>query len=62
VRQQICTDLTQIGIRLDPVANQSAIGREADIGAPDSRVKVFVIPTNEEAAIANDTYELTRIG
>ncbi|MBA7643053.1 Acetate kinase [subsurface metagenome] len=60
VRQRICTDLTQIGIRLDPVANQAAIGREADISGPDSKIKVFVIPTNEEAAIANDTYELTR--
>jgi acetate kinase len=60
VRQQICTDLTQIGIQLDPVANQAAIGQEADISGPDSRIKVFVIPTNEEAAIANDTYELTR--
>jgi len=60
VRQQICTDLTQIGIRLNPAANQAAVGREADISAPDSKVKVFVIPTNEEAAIANDTYELTR--
>jgi acetate kinase len=60
VRQQICTGLIQIGIRLDPLANQTAIGREADISGPDSKIKVFVIPTNEEAAIANDTYELTR--
>jgi acetate kinase len=59
VRQQICTSLTQIGIRLDPVANQAATSREADISDPESRIKVFVIPTNEEAAIANDTYELT---
>ena len=60
VRRQICTDLTQIGIRLNPVANQTAIGQEADISDPDSKIKIFVIPTNEEAAIANDTYELTR--
>jgi acetate kinase len=49
-----------MGIRLDPIANQTAIGREADISGPDSKIKVFVIPTNEEAAIANDTYKLTR--
>jgi len=36
------------------------IGKEAEISTPDSKVKVFVIPTDEEAAIANDTYELTR--
>lgn len=60
VRQQICADLAQIGIRLDPVANQTAVGREADISGPGSKVKVFVIPTNEEAAIANDTYGLVK--
>ncbi len=60
VRQQICTGLTSIGIQLDPVANQAAVGKEADISTPNSKVKVFVIPTNEEAAIANDTYELAK--
>jgi acetate kinase len=60
VRQQICTGLTSIGIQLDPVANQAAVGKEADISTPNSKVEVFVIPTNEEAAIANDTYELAK--
>ena len=60
VRQQICTGLTSIGIQLDLVANQAAVGKEADISTPNSKVKVFVIPTNEEAAIANDTYELAK--
>ncbi len=60
MRQQICTGLTSIGIQLDPVANQAAVGKEADISTPNSKVKVFVIPTNEEAAIANDTYELAK--
>jgi len=60
VRQQICTGLTSIGIQLDPAANQAAVGNEADISTPNSKVKVFVIPTNEEAAIANDTYELAK--
>jgi len=60
LRQQICTGLTQIGIQLDRAANQAAIAKEAEINTKDSRVKVFVIPTNEQAAIANDTYELTR--
>ena len=60
VRQQICTGLSSIGIELDPAANEATLGKEADISTSDSKVKVFVIPTNEEAAIANDTYELTK--
>lgn len=60
LRQQICTGLTQIGVQLDQAANQAAIAKEAEINTKDSRVKVFVIPTNEQVAIANDTYELTR--
>lgn len=60
LRQQICTGLNQIGVRIDQVANMAAIGKETEINTKDSRVKVFVVPTNEQAAIANDTYELTR--
>jgi acetate kinase len=60
LRQQICTGLSQIGVQLDRAANQAAIAKEAEINTKDSRVKVFVITTNEQAAIANDTYELTR--
>lgn len=60
LRQRICTRLTQIGIQLDPEANQTATTEETEISTSDSRVKVFLIPTNEQAAIAKDTYELTR--
>jgi acetate kinase len=59
LREQICNAVTQIGVQLDHAANQDAIAKEAQINTKDSRVKVFVIPTNEQAAIANDTYELT---
>jgi len=58
VRRQICTNLKQIGIELDSTANAGAKGREADISTSDSKVRVFVIPADEEAAIAHDTYEL----
>jgi acetate kinase len=61
LRRQICGGLTQIGVELDPVANRAATASEAVISTEDSRVKVFVIPTNEQAAIANDTYELARL-
>jgi acetate kinase len=60
VRERICTGLTSMGIEVDRAANKAALGKESDISAPNSKVKVLVIPTNEEAAIANDTYELMK--
>jgi len=59
MREKICNAVTQIGVQLDCTANKAAIAKEAEINTKDSKVKVFVIPTNEQAAIANDTYELT---
>lgn len=59
LRSQICSDMTQIGIELDQATNKEARATETEISADDSSVSVFVIPTNEQAAIANDTYELT---
>jgi acetate kinase len=56
VRQRICGGLDWIGIQLDQDANAKMIGRkEGLISAPDSRVQVYVIPTNEELLIARDT-------
>jgi acetate kinase len=60
MREKICNAVTQIGVQLDLVANKDAIAKEAEINTKDSKVKVFVIPTNEQAAIANDTYKLAR--
>ncbi len=60
LREQICNAVTQIGLKLDYAANKAAIEREAEISTQDSKVKVFVIPTNEQVAIAKDTYELTK--
>ncbi|UCC96316.1 MAG: acetate kinase [Phycisphaerales bacterium] len=58
LRERICNTVAQIGVRLDHAANRAAVATEAEISTADSEVKVFVIPTNEQAAIANDTYEL----
>jgi len=58
LREQICRGMSQIGVQLDPAANDTVVGEEARISAPDSPVRVFVIPTNEQLAIAKDTYEL----
>ena len=61
VREAICSNLTQLGIELDPKKNNTAIGKEKLISKECSKVKIFTIPTNEEAAIANDTYELSLV-
>lgn len=58
LRERICNTVAQIGVQLDHAANQAAVGTEAEISTADSDIKVFVIPTNEQAAIAHDTYEL----
>jgi acetate kinase len=61
VRERICTGLeANLGVRLDPEANRAAVGGvEADVAAVDSAVRLMVIPTDEEKAIAADTYRLT---
>jgi acetate kinase len=58
LREQICRGMTQIGVQLDPAANETVLAEEAEISAAHSPVKVFVIATNEQLAIAKDTYEL----
>jgi acetate kinase len=54
LRQSICVDLDQLGIVLDPALNDSTCGTEGVISAPNSRVKVMVIPTNEELVVARE--------
>ncbi|MBK9138835.1 MAG: acetate kinase [Verrucomicrobia bacterium] len=58
IRSLITANLDQLGILLDPAKNATARAREADIGAPDSRVKVWVIPTNEELVVAREVRRL----
>jgi acetate kinase len=55
-REKACEGLDFIGIKLDQEKNWSAVGRqsEADISTPDSPVKVFVIPTDEELVMVED--------
>jgi acetate kinase len=62
MREKICKEIIQIGVKLDLEANKEAIAKEAEINTKDSQVKVFVIPTNEQVAIAHDTYELASKG
>lgn len=58
VRRRACEGLETMGIRLDDARNESTVGREGDISAEDSRVRVLVVPTDEELKIASDTYEV----
>ncbi len=58
IRAEICSDLEPLGIVLDPVSNQGAAGGEATISHPRSRVRVLVVPTDEEVVIAADTYDI----
>ncbi len=58
VRYQICKGLEQTGIRIDGRRNSDIVGCEGTISSDDSRVLVLVVPTNEELAIAKDTFEL----
>jgi acetate kinase len=60
VRMQSCSELGQIGIEIDTAANTAKNRSERTISSSNSRVKVFVIPTNEELAIAQDTFTLTK--
>ena len=58
-RKDICSALTFLGIKIDDAANDKR-GEEVVISTPDSKVKVMVIPTNEELKIAQETLELVK--
>lgn len=57
VRKLICERLAYMGIELDEEANKQR-GKTIEISKADSKVRVFVIPTNEELVIAQDTKHL----
>lgn len=55
LRELICRNLDQLGLALNSEANAQVVhGQEAVISAPNSRVKILVIPTNEELVIARE--------
>ncbi len=59
IRRMVCEGLDFLGIKLDEEKNQKR-GEECIISAPDSKVTVWIIPTNEELMIAQDTAELSK--
>ena len=59
MRTAITKNGEYFGIKIDEEKNAKAVrGVQADISAPDSKIKIFVIPTNEELMIAKETAEL----
>ena len=58
VREQVCKDMEYMGIKLDVEKNAKIQGEEAVVSAPDSKVIVMVVPTDEEYMIASDTMEI----
>ena len=60
MREAACEGLEFMGIKLDKAKNATIRGEEAVISTPDSKVKVVVIPTDEELMIASDTMALIK--
>ncbi|MCI8328925.1 MAG: acetate kinase, partial [Oscillibacter sp.] len=59
IRAMVCEGLEFMGVKLDAAANDVR-GKETVISAADSKVKVLLIPTNEELMIAMDTAEIVK--
>ena len=59
MRTKICNELSYLGIKVDAEIGKTLIrGAEGELSTADSKVKVFVLPTNEELAIARDTRDI----
>lgn len=58
VRADVCRNMEFLGIKLDEALNEKVKGELTKISAADSKVEVWVVPTNEELLIARDTKEL----
>ena len=59
IRRGICERLEFMGVKIDVEAN-NVRGEEKEISAPDSKVKVYLVPTNEELMIAKETARLIK--
>ena len=57
VREKVCDALECLGVKIDKKKNETR-GEEIKLSTSDSKVQVYVIPTNEELMIAEDTYNL----
>ena len=60
VRREVCHGLTYLGVELDEELNNKSRGKEVEISTKNSKVRVVVIPTDEEFMIASDTLEIVQ--
>ena len=58
IREIVCAGLDGMGLNIDPTKNNKRSGKPRDIATNSSTARIFVIPTNEEYVIANDTYKI----
>jgi acetate kinase len=58
-REEICKLLKCFGVEIDPEANKVR-GKEAKISTPNSKIEVWVVPTNEELFIAKETEKIVK--
>ena len=58
VREQVCSDMDIFGMKIDTVANAGVRGKLCKVSRSDSKVQIWVVPTNEELLIARDTLAL----
>lgn len=56
VRERVCRDLEIFGLKIDPEKNRTADHFPCDVATPDSRIRILIIRTNEELAIARRVY------
>ncbi|MDR0394646.1 MAG: acetate kinase [Tannerella sp.] len=61
-RAAVCKDMEYLGILFDEEKNKNERGREAIISRPESKVKVMIVPTDEEYMIAYDTQSILEAG
>ena len=60
-REEICKDFEFMGLEFDADLNRGGKGKEIEISTKNSKVKVVVIPTDEELVIAQDTYKIVSV-
>jgi len=58
IREKVCAGLDAMGLVIDPVKNNKRSKEARDIATNGSNSRIFVIPTNEEFVIANDTFKI----
>ncbi|MDX4048955.1 acetate kinase [Aliarcobacter skirrowii] len=62
IREKVCAGLDAMGLVIDPTKNNKRSSEARDISTNASPARIFVIPTQEEYVIANDTYNIVAGG